>query len=200
MDTTTIAEVWKPVVGYEGVYEVSNRGSVRRIYRTHKPNRGMTGIRKPTMNHKGYLSVALTMNGIEKKAWIHRSVLWAHVGPPPSSKHQCNHKNGIKTDNRVENLEWVTPSENVAHSFAVFGRKTVNLRGEKHGSAKLTDADVRIIAERYVKRGASRSLAEEYGVSRNTIWLIGSGRSPRTKSIVAKIPHADRAEGGTDGK
>lgn len=110
-------EVWKEVVGYEGYYEVSNIGNVRSVNRYVTSKEGKTWnfksrIIKPHSNNQGYLQTNLTRDGITKKPLIHRLVAEAFLGDMGSGM-QVHHKNEITTDNRLENLEWVTPKVNV---------------------------------------------------------------------------------------
>jgi hypothetical protein len=117
-----IIEVWKPVKGYEDHYEVSNLGNVRSKERTI--NHSYWGkvkikpkVRKQQLNKKGYLVLLLQNAGYRFGTGVHRLVAIAFV-PNPENKPQVNHKNGIKTDNRAQNLEWATNRENVIHSYA----------------------------------------------------------------------------------
>lgn len=104
-----MTEVWKDIVGYEGKYQVSNIGRVKSIV--------FKGVSKETIfslwiNRFGYPMVSLRKDGIKKAYSVHRLVYEAFVGPIPDGM-QVNHINEVKTDNRVSNLNLMTPKENV---------------------------------------------------------------------------------------
>lgn len=115
-------EIWKPVVGYEGLYEVSSLGRVKSLARYSKPHnnhgticrsRIRERIMKGTPDEDGYLDVALTdPEGIQKYYRINRLVAIAFI-PNPDNLPQVDHINNIKDDNRVENLAWVTCKETI---------------------------------------------------------------------------------------
>lgn len=115
-------EIWRPVKGYEGLYEVSNLGRVRSLARTCK-SRG--GCRKPIKERvlcsevtAGYVRVNLSMDGYMRHYLVHRLVAEAFI-PNPENLPMINHINEDKTDNRVENLEWCTASYNINYGECV---------------------------------------------------------------------------------
>lgn len=116
-------EIWKPVEGYSGIYEISSLGRVR-----SKDKRVPSGIRnnkttirygrtlKQNPKRNGYLTVMLSDKMNRKTISVHRLIA-KHFIPNPEDKPAVNHKNGDKKDNRVSNLEWCTPSENMRHAY-----------------------------------------------------------------------------------
>jgi len=117
-------EEWRSITGFEGYYEVSNFGDVRSVDRVI-PRDGPTGsmARKgqmitPHITPKGYLRCQLGMNGQKANKLIHRIVADAFI-TNPDDKPEINHRNGNKRDNRVDNLEWVTQSENQSHAYGM---------------------------------------------------------------------------------
>lgn len=159
-------EIWRDVVGYDGKYQVSNFGRVKSFrYKTVPPR-----ILKAISNGTGYLRVCLCRNGKSKSAYVHRLVAEAFI-PNPDGKPQINHINGIKTDNRAENLEWCTRSENTQHAL----RTGLRGYGEKHPRAKLTNEQARHIRDN-PDGLTQRKLADKFGVDRTTISAIQRGK------------------------
>lgn len=122
-------EKWISIKGYEGLYEVSDQGRVRSF--RNKEER----ILKTYLQSSGYEVVCLCVNYKRKKIMVHRLVA-IHFLDNPKNKPQINHKNGIKTDNRLINLEWNTPSENSKHAIE---NGLVNKKPER---TKLTEKDI----------------------------------------------------------
>lgn len=142
-------EIWKDVVGFETLYQVSNLGRVKSLAKEVDNNGGKQKrkecIVKSRKNRHGYLQLTLSNNKKYTKT-IHRLVAEAFL-PNTSNKPQINHINGIKTDNRVENLEWATASENTLHSVNVLGNKSPRGRYNKFSKPVLQIKDDKIIAK-----------------------------------------------------
>lgn len=127
-------EVWKDIEGFEGMYQISSLGRVKSLARKRSfgcqtricPEKIMT----PKTKKKGYKFVMLYNKPCHYVCkHVHRLVATAFV-PNPYHLKDVNHKNGKKDDNTVTNLEWVTRSENVLHSYRVLGRKCKRIKGE----------------------------------------------------------------------
>lgn len=173
-------EIWKPVVGYPD-YEVSDLGRVKRVRDYRKYKAGI--ILKPCIGKNTYAHLTLCCNGIQRIESIHVLVLSAFVGPRPSPNCEVNHKNFVRTDNRLANLEWTTRKDNNRHAWAA-GRKTspaishpeCMLRGEDHPGAKLTWDQVAAIREAARNGTPNRILATNFNVSKSTIVRIKNRR------------------------
>lgn len=113
-------EIWRDITGYEGIYQVSNLGRVKSLARIIKRGKieqhRKQKILTPSLCRGGYLSAIISNEAISKRIKIHRLVAQAFI-PNPDNKPQVNHINGVKTDNKMENLEWMTCKENIIHSI-----------------------------------------------------------------------------------
>ena len=126
-------EIWKEISGYEGYFEVSNLGNFRSKDRVIKYKSNGTRLYpgkflKPETIVEGYQRIVLMKEAIKKRYMCHRLVAQEFV-PNPDNKPYVNHINGNKADNRAENLEWVTQSENELHSHSVLGN---TMRGKTY--------------------------------------------------------------------
>ncbi len=168
-----MTERWKPIISYEGVYEVSDMGRIKRIAADRHNLVGR--ILKLQKNHDGYSIVSLCKNSKLKTFLVHRLVLKSFIGSFPKG-FESNHKNGSRSDARLENLEIVTHSENQKHSYRVLNRQPVNVQGSKNPAAKLTEADICFIRTRSRDGFTGSQIAKLFGVAKSTISEILSGR------------------------
>lgn len=160
-------EIWKDIKGYENRYQVSNLGRIKSL---PKNGRKEELILKPQPLKTGYLSIDLCKDSKTKKLSIHRIVAKTFI-ENTFNKEEVNHINGLKTDNRVENLEWNTKSENQKHSIRIGLRSA---KGIKNSQVKLKEEEVLIIYNSLEKYNI---LSEKYNVSISTISDIKRGYS-----------------------
>lgn len=120
-------------------------------------------LKKQKVNCKGYYFTNYYVDGKVKTLTAHRVVAIAYHGEPQGDKTQVNHKNSDRKDNRPENLEWVTPSENLQHGYDFGFKKPPS--GTSNGNSKLTEEDIIIIRERCSKGHYLKDIAKDYGVS-----------------------------------
>ena len=178
-------EQWKVVSGFPD-YAVSDLGRVKRIVSDRKNH--VCRVLAFWIGNHGYPTVGLSLNGAVHRRLIHRLVCEAFHGPAPSALHQVAHGDGIRTNVIAANLRWATRSQNMedarAHGTMAIGSRHGRTRspektprGERHGHAKLTEADVQTIrfSERF--NGSGRALAAFYGISPATISIIRSGKT-----------------------
>lgn len=167
-------EIWKPLFEYEGLYEISSLGRIRRVIGAIGTAPGYI-LKGGTMN-RGYKTVRLCRNPKDHKTFkLSRLVCHAFHGKAPTHKHQVNHKNGIIDDDRAGNLEWMTPQENTRHRFDVL--KKMNARGEQSGNAVLTEEKVHIIRALAAKGCTSRHIAQQIGAKNITVKQVVSGKN-----------------------
>lgn len=165
---------WRDVVGYEGLYQVSSDGSVRRVNRLAKYGEKAPDKHLVQSTSTPYLTVSLCKNGRMKSFTVHSLVAEAFIGLRPIGM-QCLHNNGVKRDNRPENLRWGTRADN-AEDSRLHGTMAV---GERARAAKLTEAEV--VEIRALLKAGSRNidLAERFGVVDSAICNIGLRRTWR---------------------
>jgi len=174
-------EIWKNITGYEGLYQISNLGRVKSLARIVPRKSRSHGTYNLTVKEKiltvflvdnQYYRVALSKNGIEKKLRIHQLIARAFI-PNPLNKPQVNHINGIKTDNKIENLEWCTFQENMTHAK----NQGLRARGEGHGNRKLNNEKVLLI-RKMAKKGIKYTvIAKKMGTCPNTVSNAATGKS-----------------------
>lgn len=151
-------EVWKDAATSFGMYRISSRGRFMSL------KYGRCTMLKTSLVSNGYTRVTISDKGVLRYAYTHRLVLETFVGLD-FDKTVCNHKNGIKSDNRLENLEWVTHRENAIHAFKMHRPRTKNT----HRWSKITDDQA---MEIFNSKEDSLALSKKYGVQRSYILRI----------------------------
>lgn len=164
-------EEWKPVKGYEDLYEVSSYGQV-------KNSNGR--IKKQTINKKGYAMVHLWKNGKEKTCRVHRLVAQAFI-PNPNNLPEINHKSEIKTQNNVENLEWCTSEYN--HTYGTRNaRVAAKLKNHPNISKAVQALDPKTLE--VVMEFPSAHEAQRQGFRQNTITECCLGKHHTHKGYI----------------
>lgn len=160
-------ERWKPIPGYEGIYEASTLGRIRSVSRYINGRWGMTfrksHILSPNDVHDGYQQVKFSINGVKSQPLLHRLVAETFI-PNPMNLPQVNHKDGNKSNNRVENLEWCTASENSLHRNRILHRETGR---PKRGV---------ICLETGIKYDSSHHASRGMGISQGNIFSVCQGK------------------------
>ena len=175
-------EEWRDVVGYEGLYQVSDCGRIKSVTRVSPQGHLLKErIRSLITDKDGYLYVNLCKDGIVKTYRVHRLVGEAYI-PNPNNMPLINHLNGIKNDNRVCNLEWTNNSGNMLHAFRA-GLKhanSISYYGETNPHCKLSDEDCAEIKRLRAEYGYTHKyLAKMFNIGMSQIGRIirGEGRN-----------------------
>ncbi len=170
----TTIEIWKDIKDHKGFYQVSNLGRIKSLPFNYSPK---TKILKPFLLKIGYNEINLR----GEKHYVHRVVAKAFIDNT-FNKPTVNHINGIKNDNRLENLEWATRSEQSIHSYRVLGQKPPNIRGTKSSNSKLNELQVRII-KRMKGDFFLREVASMFDISIQGVHRIFNNKTYKNESI-----------------
>ncbi len=166
-----MSDLWKPILGYEGIYSVSNNGCVRSEPRMSRNNHPFGGHNlKPIFDGK-YEYVNLAKDGRAKKIAVHAIVCAAFHGPRPSACHQVAHWDGHHRNNRSANLRWATPKEN--HDDQK--RHGTAIRGERARSKLTAKVVTDIRREYFTKSKTYGCLVSSYKISEGYLYQILRG-------------------------
>lgn len=180
-DLKFICEEWRDVPNFEG-YQVSNLGKIRGIDRLKQGRSGLRLTRgqemKQMLNKKGYPEVRLRKNGTHTRL-VHKLVASAFLVKSGGCT-QINHINGVKTDNSVLNLEWVTQSENQKHAYKLGLQPS--RAGESNNKATITDKDVTKLKLLYNSGKTTKEVSEFTGVNLSIVRQIIYGQSWRSNT------------------
>lgn len=171
-------EIWKPIPGYERIYEVSSYGNVKSLDREITNSIGTTRlyvgkVLKKSKDRYGYSICKLFKNSKGKNHTIHRLVAIAFI-ENIDNKPIVNHIDGNKLNNHVSNLEWCTNSENDLHAFSLGLRST--LKGEKCNFAKLTSSEVKEIKKLKNEGITQKKIAKLFNISEGNVSQIINGQ------------------------
>lgn len=163
-------EIWKPIINYEGLYEISNYGKIKRFNRD-KRYKSFKILKPQKTNKYGHKHIDLTKNNIRDSHLVHRLVLETFVGPCPLGM-ECRHLDGNPSNNRLDNLRWGTRLENMQDTIK-HGTNFIKARGSKHRRAKLNEWKVRVII-RLLGDGymTQQEIAKIFNISRPIISRI----------------------------
>jgi HNH endonuclease/NUMOD4 motif len=165
-------ETFLPVRGYEGLYEVSNLGNVQAPAKIDLSG-AQRKLRKLKLrkNEDGYIKAGLSINKKQKRFTVHRLVYLAFIGDIPMG-YEINHKNGIRDDNRVENLERLTHQENIQYS-----KNVLKTDYATYGNSRMTLEQLRTIKAMYKSGFTCKAIGQHMGFGKSQIANVVSGRS-----------------------
>jgi hypothetical protein len=173
-------EQWRPVVGFEGYYEVSDHGRVRSCERLC---RNRWGVRRKiarimaanlTGQRRRYLALTLCVDDVKVRRYVHLLVLEAFEAPRQPTL-EARHLNGKSTDNRAVNLTWGTPDQNREDK----ARHGTQVRGSTHGQARLRETDIPVIRAEFASGVGVTAIARRHAVSPGAIKGIIYGSNGR---------------------
>lgn len=162
-------EQWRPIAGFETTYEISDQGRLKSLPRLLRDGRmwkgGITSWQRDGKRHW----IALQEDCRIRRRMVYQLVAETFLGPYP--KGYCiNHKNGDPSDDKLENLEYITYKENTQHAIHVLN--TI-VRGERHGCSRFITAQISELRELWASgKWTQRALAKRYGVTQRAVWQV----------------------------
>jgi hypothetical protein len=162
-------ERWVEIPGYPG-YAASDLGRIKNVKRD--------AVLSGTLTKEGYAQVCIRKVDRRTVAYVHRLVAFAFLGPAPEG-FVVNHKNAVKTDCRVENLEWVSVRDNIRHAASLGLLGCGRLKGEENPNVKLTEDAVRQMRAQRLAGVTLAALGRQYGVTAQTAHLVVTGKTWR---------------------
>lgn len=186
-------ETWKDIIGFEGLYQASNAGRVKSLERVVSCGKGnriiKEAIKKPGKNSSGYPVINLFKNSKCYPHTVH-SLIARYFIPNPSNFPEVNHKNGIKSDNDINNLEWVTYSMNIKHAYDTgLRKKQAPMKGKfgakNHLSKPIAQYD---LSGKLIKEwSCSKDVTRETGMNHHVIRSCANGVVKTAYSFIWKF-------------
>ena len=177
----TLAETWKDITTWEGIYLMSDMGRIKSAakdieYADGRAYSYTEKIRKLTLRPDGYLCISASEKDMSEIILVHRAVGLAFI-PNPENKKFINHKNGVKIDNRAVNLEWSTAKENVNHAFNAGLMNPT--KGSSNHFAKLTEAEVLAVRKLFKDGVSPKEISVALNIGYRNVYHICSGQTWR---------------------